>query len=224
VTFEYEMEINASPDEVWHALRDREQLRRWHGWHTDGLDEEIDVIYFSDEVREDGHTLSMGGDVFAVTSRGGRTILKLTRAPKGSNPEWDDYYDDITEGWTTFMQQLRFALERHPGVDRQTLHLSSDADDKRATSLTSVVSGQPGSRYAFTTPGGEVLSGEVWFRSPHQVGLTVDGWGDGLLVAGEVPPSLAHPLGASQMVLTGYNDTFPVSAKAWQSWWTEQDA
>ena len=30
---------------------------------------------------------------------------------------------DINEGWLTFMQQLRFMLERHPGQDREALHI-----------------------------------------------------------------------------------------------------
>src|SRR5688572_3649988 len=112
--FEYEVLIDADPEEVWHALRDRAQIRRWHGWHADSLDEEIEIIYFS-KVTEDGHTLTLGTDTFTVIAKDGRTLLRMVRAPKGENPEWDAYYEDINEGWTTFMQQLRFALERHPG-------------------------------------------------------------------------------------------------------------
>lgn len=35
-------------------------------------------------------------------------------------------YDDIGEGWITFVQQLRFALTRHRGEARATHYLSSD--------------------------------------------------------------------------------------------------
>ena len=38
-------------------------------------------------------------------------------------PSWDAFYDDIREGWTTFVHQLHFALEQHPGAERRTLQL-----------------------------------------------------------------------------------------------------
>ena len=62
------------------------------------------------------------------------------------------------EGWITFMQQLRFALERHPGEERRTIHRS----------------GSPGHAAD--------LAGDVWFRSDSQLGVTVRDWNDGLLV------------------------------------------
>ena len=31
------------------------------------------------------------------------------------------YYDDIRAGWPTFVEQLRFMIERHPGDDRTFL-------------------------------------------------------------------------------------------------------
>lgn len=44
-----------------------------------------------------------------------------------------------------------------------------------------------GERYAAGLVTGDELAGEVWFRAEHQLGLTVDGWGDGLLVVAEAP-------------------------------------
>ena len=39
--------------------------------------------------------------------------MRVTRAaPAGS---WDGVYDEVNEGWLTFVQQLRFYLERNPG-------------------------------------------------------------------------------------------------------------
>jgi hypothetical protein len=215
VTFEYEVEIDASPEAVWQALRDRDQIRRWHGWLIDELEDEISLIYFHEDVREDGHTLTLGdGDVFAVSDRNGKALLKLTRAPKGGNPEWDAYYEDINEGWVTFLQQLRFALERHPGADRFTKFLSTDGESV----LPVDVPGQPGETYTLAAPTGEKLSGEIWFRSANQVGLTVSQWGDGLLVA------VALPKG-SQLILTGYAEAaFNEAAEAWQKWWPAKES
>ncbi len=219
--FEYEVVIDADPEQVWHALRDRAQLRRWHGWHFEGLDEEIEVIYFdkvTEQITDSAHTLTMGTDTFTATAHDGGTLLRMLRAPKGTNPEWDAYYEDVNEGWTTFMQQLRFALERHPGADRLTIFVSRDGSADKVGEIFGLVDGkQPGEDYDVTPANGERLTGQVWFRSPHQLGLTVQGWGDGLLVAGEVPKSQQHPEGGEMMVLTGYDaQAFADLEKRWQ--------
>ncbi|GIH04119.1 hypothetical protein Rhe02_21860 [Rhizocola hellebori] len=216
--FEYEVFIDASPEQVWAALRDRDQLRRWHGWHTEGLDEEIELIYFT-RATESGHLLTLGdGTTFTVIAKDGRALLRMVRAPKGGNPEWDAYYEDINEGWTTFMQQLRFALERHDGVDRLTHYFNHEGSTERVGEILELVKDSPvGAGYDVTPANGERLTGQVWFRSPNQVGLTVQGWGDGLLVAGQVPVSEQHPTGGEMMVLTFFDEhAFADAEKRWQ--------
>ncbi|GAA3012237.1 SRPBCC domain-containing protein [Streptosporangium longisporum] len=226
--FVVDVTIAAPVGEVWDALRDPALIRRWHGWHFDGLDEEIDVIYLKGAVEsaEDHRLEIQGDDVFELTDLGDRTRLRLTRAPRGGNPEWDAYYDDITEGWITFVNQLAFALERHPGADRRTVFLSGDATTPllEAAGLAAV-SGLPAGRpYEVTGPTGEPLRGQVRFRSANQVGLTVEGWGDGLLVAGQNPPSPAHPGGTVMMVLTAYGldeAAFTGLESRWNAWWAQ---
>jgi hypothetical protein len=216
--FEYDALIDAEPEQVRQAPRDRAQIRRWHGWHAESLDEEIEVIYFT-QVTEQGHTLTLGtGDTFTVIAKDGRALVRMVRAPKGNNPEWDAYYEDINEGWTTFLQQLRFALERHPGADRRTVFLSRDGSAERVSEIFELVKDLPvEALYEATPANGERLIGQVWFRSPHQVGLTVQGWGDGLLVAGQVPKSEQHPEGGEMMVLTCFDDNaFADLEKRWQ--------
>ncbi len=48
--------VAAPVEAVWDALRDKEKIRHWHGWEFDGpqggLEQEIDLIYFTD-VTED---------------------------------------------------------------------------------------------------------------------------------------------------------------------------
>lgn len=173
-----EVAVAAPVDTVWEALRDKEKIRRWHGWDYDGLDAEVDHIYLTDVV-EDGRTLALGGgDRFSLTPSGSGTLVTLDRAPRGGNPELDAYYDAITEGWTTFLQQLRFALERQPGAARRTLQFDGDFPDLAVADA----------RYTADLVG-EQVSGEVWFRSANQVGVTVDSWGEGLLVVvGEPSP------------------------------------
>ncbi|WP_440088777.1 SRPBCC family protein [Streptosporangium sp. LJ11] len=224
--FSLEVTIAAPVDDVWSALRDPELIRRWHGWHFDGLDKEIEVIYHQNVVESAAeHRLEVqGGDLFELADLDGRTRLRMTRAPRGGDPEWDAYYDDITEGWITFVHQLAFALERHPGADRRTVFLSGAAASPvlEATGLAAVAGLAPASPYELEGPTGETLRGQVRFRSANQVGLTVDGWGDGLLVAAETPPSPANPGGAAMMVLTTYgldDAAFADLESRWTAWW-----
>ncbi|WP_240963057.1 hypothetical protein [Antrihabitans stalactiti] len=46
------------------------------------------------------------------------TVVRITRAPKGTKPEWDDFYDDITEGWIKFLQRKVHATKpiRHQSI------------------------------------------------------------------------------------------------------------
>ncbi|MFD7154490.1 SRPBCC domain-containing protein [Kribbella sp. NPDC059898] len=194
-----EVTIAAPVETVWNALRDRDKIRHWHGWEYEGgLDEEIEQIYFTRAV-EDGTTLRLGnGDVFAVEAVEGGSRVTLTRAPLGADPDWDAYYDDVTEGWITFLHQLRFAVERHPGETRHTLFYSGTGGRSPIDELDGLVN----------------ADSEIWYRSDHQLGLVVDAWGNGLLV-------LSHrPNGASMAILSVYGDTDREQLDAeWSKWW-----
>lgn len=71
--------------------------------------------------------------------------------------------------------------------------------------------------YAARVAPGDTLAGTVWFRAEHQLGLTVDAWGDGLLVvAGQAPP------GDAMAVLTthGLDEAARADlAERWTTWW-----
>ena len=118
--------------------------------------------------------------------------------------------DEIDAGWTMFLQQLRLALERHPGQARRTLWLSGrprtgDAGPAaRALGLEAAVARAPGERYEAVTAVGEPLSGELWFTAPGLSGLTVDAYGEGLLILGDQPAQSAPPHGRATALLTAY--------------------
>src|ERR1044072_1123665 len=109
-----EVTVAAPVDTVWQALRDKETIRQWHGWDYDGLDDEIDLIYFTDVGADaDAHTLSVqGGDLVRLASDGAGTRVTLTRAPRGCTPDWDAHYTDITQGGVTLPHHLKLALQR----------------------------------------------------------------------------------------------------------------
>jgi len=225
-----EVVIAAPVPEVWAALRDPVQIRRWHGWEDDSLDAEIEQIYgAAATVAESGTRLVLaGGDTVVLETVPGGTRLQLHRVPLGANPEWDAYYDDITEGWTSFLQQLRFALERHPGSDRRTLQLAG-----APATLGGVVARlgvaelrdrDAGTPYTATTTLAEHWTGQVWFVSERQLGITVDGYGDGLLILGEEPVAAHRPDGGSMVLLTAYTgpEEFAAIRERWNRWWVNE--
>lgn len=216
--------VAAPVEVVWDALRDKEKIRHWHGWEDDRLDAEIELIYFDGSTADgEAHTLTtQGGDRFVVEPQDGGSKVTLTRAAYGDNPEWDAYYDDITEGWITFLHQLRFALERHPGEERRTLFYSGAGDRSTGPAEQLGLGAAVGSAYEASVIDA-AMSGQVWFRSEHQVGLTVDQWGDGLLVLSYIGVSEQKPDGAAMAVLTLYgfgDDERSATDQRWQEWWS----
>jgi hypothetical protein len=220
-----EVTIAAPVETVWQALRDKDQLRRWHGWEYDegGLDKEIDTIYFSDETEDAAnHRLELqGGDVFTLEEAAGGTRLRIVRAAYGASPEWDDYYDDITQGWTSFTQQLKFALERQPGKDRKTLFFSGRGETSPidALDLSTVAQLDEGKRYE-TQLAGVSSGGEVWFCTEAQLGLTVDAWGEGLLVVAYQPAKKA-----AMAILNTYgvsDSELDDLRSEWTTWWSSR--
>ncbi|TCO26492.1 hypothetical protein EV652_107384 [Kribbella steppae] len=218
--------VAAPVEAVWDAMRNKEKIRHWHGWEYEGteggagLEEEIDLIYFTQVTADEASgILTLGnGDEFVVEAVEGGSRITLTRAPYGANPEWDAYYDDVTEGWITFLHQLRFAMELHPGEPRRTLFYSGSG--ARSPIVELGVDLQPGGTPYELELIGEPAKGEVWFTSEHQVGLTVDGWGNGLLVLSHVPPSEKKPDGASMAILSMYGDVDRDSLdQRWKTWW-----
>jgi hypothetical protein len=149
------------------------------------------------------------------------------RPAPAPDTDWDDVFEDVTQGWMAFTQQLRFALERHPNQPRRTLYLSGTPRSAGARTATAVLGlaalGAPGTRYSVAVPG-ESLAGEVWHRGRHQLGVSVDGWGDGLLVLLERPPSERRPRGGSQAIVTTYglsDDQFADLERRWTELWAQ---
>lgn len=214
-----EVTIAAPIEVVWRALREAGEIRRWHGWEFDGLDEEIDTIYRSavEEVADGPERrLRTAATVIEVGERGSSTVVTFVLAAPPEDESWQGWYEDVRSGWLTFAQQLRFALERHPGEDRRTVFVAGTpaADGPGPIELLGLAGvGGPGSPYAASLPTGDEITGEVWFRTAGQVGVTVAGWGDGLLVVAD-----RYPTGA---VLSMYGTDPGELAQRWETWWGE---
>ncbi len=191
-----EVTVAAPIEVVWSALRRPEEIRRWHGWVFDGLDEEVDVIYLTHarESETEDYVLEMAGsgpgdfesgDRFELTEAGPGTRVRIVRGPRPpAESEWAAYYDDVTEGWVSFAHQLRFALERQPGRERRTVFVSAEGTpDPSLAAALGLEQVSPGARVDGVRLGGDSRVGEGWFVSEHQIGVVLDDLGPGLLVA-----------------------------------------
>jgi uncharacterized protein YndB with AHSA1/START domain len=226
-----EVTIAAPADEVWRALRDRERVAQWFGWDYETLQDEIDHIFFAKATSDDAaRTISFGrGDRIEVEPRGAGCVLRIVRPAPTADHDWDDIFEDETQGWIAFLLQLRFAVERHAADRRRTVFLSGAPRAHSlllaARALGLPATGASGTAYAITAPTGDALAGEIWHRGRHQLAVTVDGVGDGLLVAMDRAPDARHPTGHSQLILTTYglsDAAFDELAARWRTWWSER--
>jgi hypothetical protein len=230
-----EVLVAAPIETVWKALREKDEIRRWFGWEYAGLEDELDwIVSKGQAVLEEGRRIRIPSmnDFFVLEPRDdGYTVLRVVRSAPAAGPEgkgWAGIYDDTVEGWTSFMHALRLMLERHPGEERRTLYLSgrSRAADTpkppEAAGLDAIASLPIGARYTVTLATGEAIAGDVWYRSENQVGLTVDSYGNGLLVVARRPTTAKSPHGGGNVLISmyGLSDAALADVRAkWTAWW-----
>ncbi|HEX7132133.1 MAG TPA: hypothetical protein VF228_06125 [Iamia sp.] len=236
--------VGAAPEDVWRALRDPDEIKRWFGWDAGGIEDEIDLIFHGRVaegielpegidtavvVDDEARTLRTGPHQIAVEAAGDGAVVRVTRVIDVGDAGWELFHteiDNIEEGWRTFFQQLAFAAARHPGDDRRTVFgtgVLSGSDPLARLGLAPVAGLGAGEPYAVTLATGEEIGGTVWFRSDRQIGLTVDTWGDGLLVAAAVPGGTDEGTPAMTIASTYGLDaaTFAGLEARWSAWWSE---
>ena len=228
-----ETELDAPVDAVWAALRDPDLIRRWFGWDDEGLGDEIQQIFVQEPAADDdARSITWPhGDRFTLEQRDDGTLLRVSRRGHDGTGGFDGVYDAVDEGWITFVQQLRFWLERHGGAERRTVSAIGvdlgPEDDPLLTrlGLRSLGENPVGSPYRIERADGSSFGGEVFFQTDLQLGLSVQEEGDALLVVARTPPSTAPPAGRAVFVLGVYGDAaadpsgFAEIERRWTSWW-----
>ncbi|HEX8660921.1 MAG TPA: hypothetical protein VF686_03565 [Brevundimonas sp.] len=223
-----EVTVPAPADAVWAALRDPQQIKNWFGWDADSLKDEIDFIFVTHaEADEARRTVTFVGvnDRYEVEARGETSVVRVVRsAPVG---EWTDVFDGMIEGWISFTWQLAFAFARHPGQTRRTIFLSGPprADQLGRSLLGLDAAPAPGEPYSMPLGANADAAGQVWFTARHQIGVTVDAWGDGLLVVLDQPPTEKKPRGSTMLTLTTYglsDAAFADLERRWKAWWDQR--
>lgn len=217
-----EVEIAAPRAVVWQALREPAEIRRWFGWETPDIEAEIKMIFVDGgEADEATGVIQFGewegvSDRFELAEHDGRTVLSVVRT--GTPPEggWEESHNEVIEGWTSFIQQLRLYLETHRGDARRTLWFSSKAGPGAIEALGLIGVGAAGSHFARALSPGDEVSGEVWFWSRHQVGVVVAEWSGGLLIAGDRAAG-----GTALLTVYGLSDAeFSALETRWRTWWS----
>jgi len=225
-----EIIVAAPIDRVWSALRDRAQISEWFGWQFPGADAHYDWVAAAPaSTRGDVREITHDPDRYVVEPYDeGRTIVRVIRSAPATDKSWTGIYDDVFEGWMTFTQQLRFLVERAPTLTRRTLYLNGRAGNAgdpaplEALGLGALATTGIGERYAIKTATGDTLSGEVWYRSTYQLGLTVKEFGDGLLVVNTRPTTAKSPHGGGTVMLVTYGLSDAALADLftrWPAWW-----
>ncbi len=227
-----EILVAAPIETVWKALREPAEMGRWFGWNYRNMAQDIDMMFFQNtNVDEATHTISDSGgmpDRFTLEAQGEQTIVRVIRSAPVTDGTWQGIYDDVQEGWLTFFQQLKFLLERHPGADRRTVYLNGRAASPATPQPVQALGLDPlaivrfGERYAIETRAGEKLEGTVWYREPYQLGLTVDGYGDGLLIFNARPRTAKSLHGGGSVIVTTYgldDAAFDQVLDRWKKWW-----
>lgn len=223
-----EVTVPAPADIVWAALRDPRKIKQWFGWDADTLKDEIDFIFVTHAAADEAaRTVTFVGvnDRYEVEARGDASVVRVVRsAPAGT--DWSDVFDGMIEGWISFTWQLAFALARHGLEPRRTIFFSGPPRADRLGRSLLGLDAAPAAGEPWTGPvGPDVSAGEVWFTARHQMGVTVDAWGDGLLVVVDQPPTEKKPRGFTMLTLTTYGLSDAALADLqtrWQAWWDER--
>lgn len=136
---------------------------------------------------------------FRIETRAGRTIARLAHSGFSPSPDWDEYYDATVAGWTYFLRNLAFYVERHfgtartmvcerRGTTRSFAEIWSELFGPSGLSVQGIEDLASGDRLALTL-GDLTLRGDVkYVRYPRNLAATLEELNDGLLFV-EMEPS-----------------------------------
>jgi uncharacterized protein YndB with AHSA1/START domain len=143
-TIDLSIDIDATLQEVWDALATGKGILRWFapyaevtpgeggtvtvGWDPKEMWPAPITVWeplrrmqtVSEMPSKDGGVVRLAIDYY-LEAHGGSVRVRLVHSGFDDSSSWDDYIDGLDAGWTYFLFNLKHALERHRGVDRQPL-------------------------------------------------------------------------------------------------------
>ena len=134
---EFEIEIGATPEELWQAMTEAEGIQRWFAPEarvTPGEGGKVTLswgpgmegtapIHRWEPPRRFGWTEGeklVEVEIEAV--EGGRTRLRLVQSGFGIDARFDDEYDSTHGGWLCFLALLRYGAEQFRGRPMRQVH------------------------------------------------------------------------------------------------------
>lgn len=207
---EKQVEIAATPEDVWKALTTGEGLTRWFPLEANvepGAGGKITLSWgpewqATSEITawEPNRRLAWGTGKpvrmeVTIEARGGKTIVRLVQSSFSTGADWEnEFYDSTDYGWVFMLVNLRHYLERHAGTaravawPRQKTDMARSAIYERLAGYGGIFADgatknlREGARYSLRTSTGEAWSGEVKFvRAPRGFCVSVDQMKDALM-------------------------------------------
>ena len=167
----------------------------WISWGEGmGAEHEIEIYEAPKRLRHpSGSNAETKAPLYADWSiearAGGKATLRLVHSGLSVGADWDDEFDAHARGWALMLENLREYFARHAG--EPTVHvpfMSKGASSHVAIWKTLLgkfgFSATPkvGDSFRYTSPNGEVLTGEVDFVTDTRIlGVVVREYGDALL-------------------------------------------
>jgi hypothetical protein len=207
--FRVEVVVDAPREDVWRALTEPARVARWFGWDYDGLASEIEYIFVDHARRQPPALIELEDDednqTIELVEEGPRTRVICFRPGALDGADWDELYEDVREGWITFLNQLRHSVERHPDEDRGTIRLTGEAAPAEVVEAL-----------------GRELRSTVWHEGRFQHAVTTAGDRDLLVGVQPKLPIESREPGAIAVTITSYglnDESFAALRQRWQSWW-----
>jgi uncharacterized protein YndB with AHSA1/START domain len=223
------IEIDATLEEVWHALTTGEGIARWFapyaavtpgeggsvsvGWDPKEMWDTPITVWepqrrmqtASEMPTKDGRVVRLAVDYY-VGVEGGRVRVRLVHSGFDDSESWDGYIDGLDAGWTFFLFNLKHALERHRGIDRQQLSArfrttARDGEEHpifgaKGLRVQPAVGGlRPGDTCRLSLGGVDADATVVVRHAPRTIAFLVPAWNDGLLFVEREGLKETHQLG-----------------------------
>ena len=221
--------VQATLEEVWQALTTGEGIARWFAPHaevTPGEGGSVSVGWDPNEMwsqpitvweplrrmqtasempSKDGGVVRLAVDYY-LEVQGGRVQVRLVHSGFDDSGSWDDYIDGLDAGWTFFLFNLKHALERHHGADRQQLsarfRTAAPAGEEhpiygaKGLRVQPPVGGlRPGDACHLTLGGVEVDATVAVRHAPRTTAFVVPAWNDALLFVEREGMKESHMMG-----------------------------
>ena len=148
----FEIQINASPDEVWEMLTTQAGLASWFGTkatinlkiggsRTVGWGENQELVGEVAAIEPPNRLVityvagaETGAEEWLITDEGTTTRLTLIHSLTVEGlDDWEGFYGDIRRGWTLFTTSMKYALEDAENPLRQVGCVVIPARDRVAT-------------------------------------------------------------------------------------------